>query len=318
MHHSNSEPIQVGISACLLGQRVRFDGGHKRADYCEQELVRYFRFVPVCPEVAIGLGVPRPSIRLVRREDGVHAQTADGSQDVTEDLIAYGRQKAQELTGLSGYVFCAKSPSCGMERVRLYDEHGFGVKEGVGLYARELMAHNPLLPVEEDGRLNDPVLRENFVTRVFAYHDWQQLCHTPMTAGRLIAFHSRYKYLLLAHQPSAYRELGRYLGNMHDLPLPHVAERYIGGLMQALQQRATRKNHSNVLQHLQGYFKRQLTPAQKAELQETIDKYRRGILPLLSPMTLLHHYLREYPNDYLSSQVYLNPHPEEMALRYGL
>ncbi|MGL4204704.1 MAG: YbgA family protein [Aeromonadaceae bacterium] len=312
-----STAIQVGISACLLGQKVRFDGGHKRAEFCEQELSRYFQFLPICPEVAIGLGVPRAAIRLVQRSDGVHVEASDGSFDVTEPLVAFAEKMSEQLGEISGYIFCAKSPSCGMERVRLYGEAG-GAKEGVGLYARSLMQRLPLLPVEEDGRLNDPHLRENFVMRVFAYHDWQQLLAAGVNRGKLIAFHSRYKYLLLAHHPAAYKELGRYLAVMSELPLEHVVARYATALMAALKVRASRKNHSNVLQHLQGYFKRELSAAQKAELHETIDKYRRGILPLLAPMTLLRHYLREYPNHYLQQQVYLNPYPEELALRYGL
>ncbi len=309
--------IQVGISACLLGQKVRFDGGHKRADFCEQELSRYFEFLPICPELAIGLGVPRPTIRLVQHPDGIHAEASDGSFDVTEPLISFAEKMSDQLGALSGYIFCAKSPSCGMERVRLYGIAG-GAKEGVGLYARSLMQRLPLLPVEEDGRLNDPHLRENFVMRVFAYHDWQRLLASGISRGKLIVFHSRYKYLLLAHHPGAYKELGRYLAVMSELPLEHVVARYASGLMSALKVRASRKNHSNVLQHLQGYFKRELSAAQKAELHGTIDKYRRGILPLLVPMTLLRHYLREYPNSYLQQQVYLNPYPEELALQYGL
>ncbi len=317
MKSVSTAAIQVGISACLLGQKVRFDGGHKRADFCQQELSRYFEFLPICPEVAIGLGVPRPTIRLVQRADGVHVEASDGSFDVTAPLLAYSEQMSSQLGQLSGYLFCAKSPSCGMERVRLYGDAG-GAKEGVGLYARTLMQRLPLLPVEEDGRLNDPQLRENFVMRVYAYHDWQQLLASGISRGKLIAFHSRYKYLLLAHHPAAYKELGRYLAVMADLPLEHVVARYAIGLMAALKLRASRKNHTNVLQHLQGYFKRELSAAQKAEFHDTIDKYRRGILPLLSPMTLLRHYLREYPNAYLQQQVYLNPYPEELALRYGL
>jgi Uncharacterized conserved protein len=309
--------IRVGISACLLGEKVRYDGGHKRAEFCTEVLSRYFHFVPLCPEVAIGLGVPRPTIRLVQQGCDIRVQSADGALDVTEPLKEYGLVKAAELTDLSGYIFCAKSPSCGMERVRLYGDGG-GSKSGVGIYAHTLMQALPLLPVEEDGRLNDPHLRENFVMRVYAYHEWQQLLASGVSRGALVAFHARYKYLLLAHHPGAYKELGHYLGAMAQRPLEHVAERYGAGLMSALKQKASRKNHANVLQHLQGYFKKQLTTAQKAELSESIDNYRWGILPLLAPMTLLRHYLREYPNGYLQQQVYFSPYPQELALRYGL
>ena len=317
MTQFHSQTIQVGISACLLGQQVRFDGGHKKADFVEQALSQYFHYLPVCPEVAIGLGIPRKAIRLVRRDEGIRVEASDGSFDVTDKLTEFSLQKTSEFKSLSGYIFCAKSPSCGMERVRIY-ANGGSAKEGVGLYAQILMAQNPLLPVEEDGRLCDPVIRENFITRVYAYHDWLTLEAEGMTRGKLIAFHSRYKYLLFAHHPSSYKSLGKLLGDSVSMPLEQLSHRYITGLMQGLKNKATRKGHTNVLQHLQGYFKRSLSVEQKAELLGLIDKYRRGLVPLMSPMTLIHHYLREHPNPYLASQVYLNPHPEELALRYSL
>ncbi|MGY3943933.1 YbgA family protein [Aeromonas tecta] len=311
--------IKVGISACLLGQAVRFDGGHKRSSFCERELGAHFDYHAVCPEMAIGLGAPRAAIRLVKRHGEIRALASNGSFDVTEQLIAFSEQQAGRLDFLSGYILCAKSPSCGMERVRIYGANNEGsAKEGVGLFAQALMAANPLLPVEEDGRLCDPVLRENFVLRVFAYHDWQQLLARGLSAARLIAFHARYKYLVLSHATSHYRTLGRLLADLGQGQLEETAQRYIQGLMTALTLRANRRGHTNVLMHLQGYFKRVLTPSQKRELTETIDKYRLGIVPLLVPLTLLRHYLCEFPNPYLAQQVYLNPHPETLRLRYGL
>ena len=311
--------IKVGISACLLGQEVRFDGGHKRSSFCERDLGAHFEYHPVCPEMAIGLGAPRAAIRLVKRHGEVRAEASNGSFDVTERLIAFSEQKARLLDFISGYILCAKSPSCGMERVRIYGANNEGsAKEGIGLFAKALMEANPLLPVEEDGRLCDPILRENFVLRVFAYHDWQQLCASGITAAALIRFHSRYKYLVLSHATTHYRTLGKLLGNLGKANLQEVADSYIKGLMAALTLRANRRSHTNVLMHLQGYFKRVLTPAQKQELADTIDKYRTGIFPLLVPLTLIRHYLREYPNTYLAEQVYLNPHPDTLKLRYGL
>ncbi|KUE80163.1 hypothetical protein ATO46_03180 [Aeromonas schubertii] len=309
--------INVGISACLLGAEVRYDGGHKRSPFCERELAQHFDFHPLCPEMAIGLGAPRPTIRLVRRDGTIRAEASNGSFDVTERLIAFSEQKVRELDFLSGYILCAKSPSCGMERVKVYGGEG-AAKEGVGLFAQALMKAHPLLPVEEEGRLNDPILRENFVLRVFAYHDWQRLARQELSAARLIAFHSRYKYLVLSHAPDAYRRLGSLLGRLDERPLDEVADTYIAGLMAALTRRANRKGHSNVLQHLQGYFKRHLSSPQRQELAEVIHKYRVGLLPLLVPMTLIRHYLREFPNPYLASQVYLQPHPESLKLRYSL
>ncbi|WP_116472580.1 YbgA family protein [Zobellella maritima] len=317
MYKFDAGKIQVGISGCLLGQKVRFDGGHKRSDFCTEELARLVDFVPVCPEMAIGLSSPRPSIRLVQRDADVLAITANG-QDVTAPLRDYGRQLVGRLGYLSGYILCAKSPSCGMERVRVYHASGEGCeKSGVGVYAAELMRSHPLLPVEEDGRLNDPLIRENFITRLYAYHDWQSLVHQGITPARLIDFHSRYKYLLLAHHRSSYLRLGQLLSDLSAEP-EHKARHYIEGLMAALARQASRSNHTNVLQHLQGYFKQQLNSRQRQELAHTIHQYQDGLLPLLAPITLLRHYLAEYPNEYLQRQVYLNPHPETLRLRYGI
>ncbi|GHA16868.1 YbgA family protein [Oceanisphaera arctica] len=317
MYKFDPKVIRVGISGCLTGQPVRFDGGHKRSDFCTEELAGFVEFVPLCPEIAIGLGTPRPSIRLINQGGEILAQTAKG-EDVTAALRDYGQKMAAQFDGLSGYILCAKSPSCGMERVRVYHDSGKGnAKEGTGIYAAELMRAQPLLPLEEDGRLNDAALRENFVTRVFALHDWQCLRHEGITAARLIAFHSRYKYLLMAHHRDSYQRLGKLLSDL-SVDLEHKANAYIEGMMQALSNNVSRTSHTNVLQHLQGYFKQELSSRQRQELARTIHQYREGILPLLAPITLLRHYLAEYPNDYLHQQVYLNPHPEALRLRYGI
>ncbi len=306
--------LRVGISACLLGAQVRFDGGHKRSAFCTQELARHVEFVPLCPEMGLGLGSPRPAIRLVRQGEGIAAVTSQGGEDLTAPLLAVSQQAMPGMADLSGYILCAKSPSCGMERVRVYGPRG-GIKEGVGLFAQTLLTTYPLLPVEEEGRLQDPALRENFILRLFAYHSWQQLMGDGPTPARLIAFHARYKYLLMSHSPDAYARLGRLLGQMQGRPLEAVAAEYIQQLMPALRQLATRAGHSNVLQHLQGYFKRVLSAPQKQELASLIEQYRLGLLPLLAPLTLLRHYLREYPNAYLAQQIYLNPYPDTLKLR---
>ncbi|WP_375057767.1 YbgA family protein [Zobellella sp. DQSA1] len=317
MYKFDPGAIRIGISGCLIGQLVRFDGGHKRSDFCTEQLARFVEFVPLCPEIAIGLGTPRPSIRLINREGMLLAQTARG-EDVTERLRACGRDMAARFGGLSGYILCAKSPSCGMERVRVYHDSGKGnAKEGTGIYAAELMHALPLLPLEEDGRLNDPVLRENFVTRVYALHDWQCLVHKGLTPSRLITFHSRYKYLLMAHHRDSHQALGQLLSDL-SVGVEQKAEAYIAGMMQTLARRAGRRGHTNVLQHLQGYFKGQLSSRQRQALARTIHQYREGILPLLAPITLLRHYLEEHPNDYLRQQVYFNPYPEALRLRYGI
>jgi len=313
-------PIKVGISACLLGEKVRFDGGHKRSAFCSDVLSEYFQFVPLCPEIGIGLGVPRQTIRLVGDPDAPRARgSRDPSLDVTDALRSYAEHQFERVAPMSGYIFCAKSPSCGMERVRVYNEAGTGAeREGVGIYARALMERFPLMPVEESGRLNDPLLRENFVTRVFAYEDWQRMSREPLSLASLTVFHSRYKLLVMAHCQEAYRSLGRLLGEGHRRPVDELASDYIVKLMGALKRRPSRRNHTNVLQHMQGYYSSKLSRAERAQLTQVIDEYRRGLLPLLAPLTLLRHFQVIHPDAYIAAQAYLHPYPEQLKLRYGV
>lgn len=317
MSEFKPDQIQIGISACLLGEQVRFDGGHKQSRYCMDELSRVFHYVPVCPEMAIGMGTPRKTIRLVNHEGEIRVKASDDSFDVTEQLNDYATEKTTELNFLSGYIVCAKSPTCGMERVRLYDsKSGYSEKAGVGVFARKLMETYPLLPVEEDGRLHDLVLRENFITRVFAYHDWHTLLAEGLSRKAIVAFHTRYKYLLMAHHQEQYRQLGRLVANFTE-DLDKDAQNYFTLFMQTLMHHANRRSHTNVLQHIQGFFSDRLTARQKQELKGSIDKYREGLLPLLVPVTLIRHYLNEFEEPFVDQQVYLNPHPEELKLRYG-
>ncbi|KDE38474.1 hypothetical protein ADINL_2929 [Nitrincola lacisaponensis] len=313
----NPEQIQIGISACLLGEQVRFDGGHKQSRYCLDELSRVFHYRPVCPEVAIGLGIPRKTIRLVNQQGDIRVKATDNSFDVTDQLADFSARQAQAMDFISGYIVCAKSPSCGMERVKLYDsETGYSEKAGVGLFTQTLMKTWPLLPVEEDGRLHDLVLRENFITRVFAYHDWKTLVSQGLSRQAMVTFHTRYKYLLMAHHQEKYRQLGRLIANFSE-DLQADADAYFTLFMQTLMHPATRRNHTNVLQHLQGFFSDRLNSRQKQELADSIHKYREGLLPLLVPITLIRHYLNEFEQPFVDQQVYLNPHPEELKLRYG-
>jgi uncharacterized protein YbgA (DUF1722 family)/uncharacterized protein YbbK (DUF523 family) len=314
---SKAVTIKVGISACLLGDEVRFDGGHKRSAFCADELIRHVEFVKLCPEVGIGMPVPRPTIRLENHAGEVRAVVPKTGADVTEQLSQFADKAQPHLRQLSGYVLCAKSPSCGMERVKLYDPAtGYAKKEAQGIFVRRLRELHPALPLEEDGRLNDAPLRENFVMRVFVYHAWQQLPR-PLKKADVLAFHTELKLLLLAHNQQQYRALGRQLADQQQLN-DSFAKQYIEGIMAALGQPATRANHTNVLQHIQGYFSDHLNKDQKAELSTLIMDYHDGVQPLLAPLTLLRHYLREFPNDYLQGQRYLNPYPADLKLRYAL
>ncbi|WP_252090270.1 DUF523 and DUF1722 domain-containing protein [Pseudomonas sp. MWU13-3659] len=312
---------RLAISACLIGQNVRYNAGHKRSELCRDLLDEHFEWVPVCPEVAIGLGVPREPIRLVGDPDH---PAVTGSRDNTTDLAgplrAYGEQMAGELDDICGYVFMQKSPSCGLERVKVYQDNGRPPHQGGrGAFASAFCARRPDLPVEEEGRLHDPVLRENFITRVYAYADWQALLREGLSRGALIRFHARYKYLLMAHNPQAYRSLGRLLGSMTRDDTPEqLGPHYFSQLMQALRRCASRGTHGNVLQHLSGYLRDDLKQADKLELQQVIGQYQKGVVPLVVPLTLLKHHLRNHPTPYLMQQAYLQPHPETLGLRNAI
>ena len=311
--------ILVGISACVLGDKVRFDGGHKRNHFVTEDLTEYFNFQPVCPEVGIGLPVPRPTIRLLKKLDQIHlVDTKDANIDYTKAMLSFSEQQAERLKLLRGYIVCAKSPTCGLERVKLYMDNGNTIPGGaVGLYTKTLLEKMPWLPIEEDGRLNDPVLRENFVSRVFALEDLYQSTET-LTRDSLIKFHSRYKLVLMAHSQPQYRELGQMVANIKEWDLNEFFKAYRLAFMMALTDRANHKNNTNVLMHIQGYLKRRLTTRQRQELSDIILKYRHGELPILAVLTLINHYLEEYPDPYLSSQVFLSPHPDKLKLRLGL
>jgi len=314
------EPIKIGVSSCLLGYPVRYNGGHKESRLCSEVLARHFEFVAVCPEQAIGLGTPRQPIRLVGDPANPRAVgTVEPALDVSEALTAYGERTAKRLDDICGFILMQKSPSCGMERVKVYLDNGqIAAGGGRGLFAAALMRARPDLPVEEDGRLNDPVLRENFITRVFAYSEWQRLQRSGLTRHALIAFHARYKYQLMASCSGQYRALGREVAQSASTPLHVFAPRYFSQLMAALKQPASRGSHSNVLQHLSGYLKQALSPAEKQELQHLIQQYREGIVPLVVPMTMIKHHFRRHPDIYIEHQAYMQPHPESLSLRNAL
>ncbi|MEZ8140462.1 hypothetical protein A1OO_14185 [Enterovibrio norvegicus FF-33] len=317
--------IKLGVSACVIGDNVRFDSGHKRNQFICEQLSPFIEFVPVCPEVGIGLPVPRPTIRLLDRGDEIGirlVETKNADVDHTEKMEAFSRKKADHLAtmDLCGYVVCAKSPTCGMERVKVYRENGYvsAEKIGVGLYTKQLMKRMPWLPIEEDGRLHDPVLRENFVFRIFALRDLYDSMAEGITRRAIVEFHSRYKLVLMAHSPLDYKSLGKFVATIADHDIDEFYIEYRTLFMQAIANRASRKNNTNVLMHLQGYFKRDLDKKEKEELSGLIHSYRQGIMPLLAPLTLINHHLQQHPDDYLQHQSYLNPYPESLRLRYGL
>lgn len=311
-----SEKIRIGVSACLVGEPVRYDGDHKRDVFIAETLGAAFELVPVCPEVAIGMGVPRPPVHLVGDPQRPRALGVDDpSLDVTAPLTAYGRRMAVELDDIGAYVFKSRSPSCGLAGVRVYDGGKAPRARGVGLYAREIMARQPLLPVVEEAQLGDAAVRDNFIEQIFAYRRWRQLLASGLTPAKLTEFHSRHKLSLMAHGPVHYRALGQLVAQSQALRPSRLAEEYGKGFMAALKHAATRKRHANVLHHLMGYLKKHIDHDGKVELLELIDTYRTGITPLLAPLTLLRHHFRRFPHPYVSRQLYLHPDPVESTLR---
>ena len=310
-------PLRLGISRCLLGDEVRFDGGHKRDQFLTDLLGRYVEWVPVCPEVEAGLGTPREAMRLVGSLQHPRLVTITSGTDHTKTVKKMAAHRLRELAelDLSGYVFKKGSPSCGIERVRIYNEKGMPARNGIGLFARAFIEQFPLIPVEEEGRLCDPAFRENFIERVFCYRRWQDFMKRGVTRQGLVQFHTIHKYLLMAHSPQHYQALGRLVGQtpqQHPKVLPSL---YGDLFMKALAVKATVRKQVNVLQHILGYFKERLGAQEKAELLEVISEYHQGLTPLVVPLTLIKHYVRIFDVGYIRDQVYLNPHPKELMLR---
>jgi uncharacterized protein YbgA (DUF1722 family)/uncharacterized protein YbbK (DUF523 family) len=311
------EKIKLGISACLLGQKVRFDGGHKFDPYLVNTLGQFVEYVPVCPEVESGFPVPREAFRLVGDPAAPRLLTRQSAVDATAQMESWLEKKLPflEKENLCGFIFKSKSPSSGMERVKVYNEKGMAEKNGVGIFARALMARLPLLPVEEEGRLQDIDLRENFIVRIFVYRRWRELLAVGATAGRLVDFQRRHKLLLMAHSPELARRLGKLVAAAGTRAPAGLFGEYEQLLLTALKQKATVRKNVNVLQHMFGYFKKQLDDFEKKELLAVIENYRQNLVPLIVPLTLLKHYIDKFQQPYLSDQYYLDPHPLELKLR---
>jgi uncharacterized protein YbgA (DUF1722 family)/uncharacterized protein YbbK (DUF523 family) len=309
--------IRLGISTCLLGQQVRYDGGHKWDRFITETLGKYVEFVPVCPEVECGLGIPREAMRLTGDPGQPRLVTNRTGIDHTERMLTWAKKRVGELEqeDLCGFIFKSDSPSSGMERVKVYTDQGMPNKKGVGLFARAFMEHFPLLPVEEEGRLHDPKLRENFIESIFTLKRWRENLAQGRTRRGLVDFHTRHKLLLLAHSPRHMRDLGKLTAQFDKRPLPEMYDGYQTLLLEALSLKTTAKKNLDVLYHLMGYFKRDLTADEKQELLEIFDYYRQGYVPLIVPVTLINHYVRKYDQPYLKVQYYLNPHPLELQLR---
>lgn len=311
------QEIRIGISSCLLGERVRFDGGHKRDAFLTQTLSQFVAFVPVCPEMDIGLGAPRESMRLVEADAGPRLLAPRSGTDHTAAMQRYARAKVRELTDqdLCGFILKKDSPTCGMERVRVYSGAGMPTRRGRGLFAEALIDASPLLPIEEEGRLGDPKLRENFFERVFGYRRLRTLFAGDWSQGDLVHFHTAEKYLLLSHHTEGYRALGQLVAGAKKQRRDVLQAEYSTLYMATLAKRATPGRHANVLQHMLGYLKRDLADDEKQEVMDLVAAYKAGLVPLIVPLTLLRHHVRRFRVEYLRLQQYLEPHPRELMLR---
>ncbi|KIH78063.1 Uncharacterized conserved protein YbgA, DUF1722 family [Geoalkalibacter ferrihydriticus] len=312
-----TDKIRIGISSCLLGENVRYDGGHQLDRLIRDFLGPYLEFVPVCPEVEVGLPIPRETLRLVGDPEHPRLVFSRSGEDITERMESWAQKRCEALAkdNLCGFIFKGRSPSSGMERVKLYDKNGVPAKQGVGVFARIFMERFPLVPVEEDGRLHDDKLRENFIECLFTFKRWRDLVAQGKSRGRLVDFHTRHKLLLMAHSPELYREMGKLVADAKSLAVDELYDCYLALLMKAMRLKTTARKNINVMQHLLGYFKRDLSADEKQELLESFEHYRAGHVPLIVPITLINHYVRKYDQPYLKTQYYLKPHPQELQLR---
>ena len=309
--------FKIGISSCLLGNKVRWNAGHKINRYLADTLGRFVEYVPVCPEVEAGFGVPRESMRLVGDPESPRLITFKSKTDNTAQMIRWAKKRVKELESddLCGFIFKSDSPSSGMIRVKVYSEKGMPRKVGIGMFARVFMEHFPLIPVEDDGRLNDPSIRENFILQIFTMKRWRDNLSRRKAMGNLVDFHTRNKLLILSHSQKHYRQMGKLVAGGKKMPIRELYDQYQLILMDALKLKTTIRKNTNVLQHLMGYFKKQLSADEKQELLEIFEHYRKGVVPLIVPVTLINHYVRKYDQPYLKQQTYLNPHPAELKLR---
>lgn len=309
--------IRIGISACLLGEKVRYDGGHKLDRYITDTLGQYFEWVPVCPEVEYGLPVPREAMHLVGDPAPPRIVTVRTGIDHTGGMKKWAVDKLIQLEKdeLCGFIFKSKSPSCGINGVKVYTSSGLPGRKGTGIFGGAFISYFPLIPVIDDGRLYNPALRENFIEQVFVYKRWKDFLKNDPKIRDLIAFHTNLKLLILSHSPEHYSKLGKLVAKAKEYRPEVLYSKYIKTLMEAMRLLSTIKKNTNVLLHMAGYFKRNLTPEDKKELLDVIEQYHKGYIPLIVPVALINHHVRKFDESYLKNQFYLNPYPIELMLR---
>jgi uncharacterized protein YbgA (DUF1722 family)/uncharacterized protein YbbK (DUF523 family) len=311
------EKIKIGISSCLLGNNVRYDGGHKWDRYVTDTLGGYFEWISVCPEVEYGLPIPRESLRLIGDPASPRLVTVRTGVDHTDGMLKWADKKLKDLEHeeLCGFIFKSRSPSSGISGIKVYTPSGMPSHRGTGIFGGAFMRHFPLIPVIDDGRLHDPQLRENFIEKVFVYRRWKDFLKSNPTVKDLVAFHTEHKLLILSHSPKHLTSLGNLVAHGKEYDRKELFAHYIQLLTEGIQLIATVKKNANVLLHIAGYFKKTMSSDDKQELLDIIDRYHRKYVPLIVPMILINHYVRKFNEPYLQKQFYLHPHPLEMMLR---
>ena len=313
--------IKIGASTCLLGEKVGYDGNHSHDRYLTQTLSLFVDYVPVCPEVECGMPIPRESVRLVGDPAAPRLVTRNTQEDKTKMMTDWipGKLAALEKEKLCGFIFKSKSPSSGLYRIRVYGDDGKVRKTGTGMFAKAFCEHFPRIPVEEAGRLNDPQLRENFIEKIFALRRWRQVIEEQKNLGGLVAFHTQNKLLILSHSQADYRQMGKLVATGKEViakqGVQALFDQYEILLLKSLDLKTTPKKNINVLMHILGYFKKNLSADEKQEMLSLFEQYRQGYVPLVVPLTMVNHYVRKYDQPWLKDQTYLNPHPFELKLR---
>lgn len=311
------DKIKLGISSCLLGNAVRYDGSHKLDRFLRDTMGRYVEYIAVCPEVECGMGVPREALRLEGNPAAPRLVTSQTRKDKTQLMISWAQRRLPQLAyeNICGFIFKSGSPSSGMERVTVYDDRGMPSKAGAGIFARLFVEYFPLLPVEDEERLHNLEIRENFIARLFTLNRWRNIKNAKSSRSFLVDFHTRHKFLILSHSFKHYTAMGKLVATPKKLKFSDLISEYEMLLMEAMKLKSTLRKNTNVLQHITGYFKKVLSPDEKKEMLEIIDQYKRGLLPLIVPVTLINHYARRYEQKYLKDQIYLSLQHPELQMR---
>jgi uncharacterized protein YbgA (DUF1722 family)/uncharacterized protein YbbK (DUF523 family) len=309
--------MTIAVSGCLLGQNVRFAGGHSQDRFVTDQLGEYAKYISFCPE-NLAFGTPRPTIRLIEDEqDGYFVQSSETLADITEQLSITSQSELEKIqdASISGIIFKSKSPSCGFGSAMIYRTNGYSKEKSDGLFVKMCKDAFPLIPMEEEGRLNDPWLRENFVMQLFAYDDFEKFKSTDPSMKDLVAFHQSYKFMLQAKNDMMYRELGQIVGNHEGLKFDELLRQYEILFKTAIGQKSSIGKNRNVLEHMAGFVKDKISSVEKEMLHEQIEEYAHKIVPLIAPLSRLYMFAKEYDVEYLLGQKFLHPYPKELALR---